>query len=86
MPDCSNCNWLISYAIDYGFKPEWSELNAWNNLNNMKLNRFESKAIYTMSVAYKNSVSLYDNTDKPRPFVGNTRLDNDIIKSTLRSF
>lgn len=70
--------------MDYGLKPEWSELNAWNNLTEANLHRFESKAVHLMSVTYQNKHSEYDGKDMPRPFIGSTKQSSDSIKSALR--
>jgi len=85
MPDIRYCSYVAELAIDYGLKPEWSELNAWNILTQANLNRFESKAIHLMSVTYQNKYSQYDGKDAPRPFVGNARQASESIKNALRT-
>jgi hypothetical protein len=84
MPDISYCSYIATMAIDYGLKPEWSELNAWNILTGASLNKFESKAVHLMSTTYQFKHSEYSNTDLPRPFAGNSRQSSDSIKSALR--
>lgn len=85
MPDVSYCYYIVNMAIDYGLKPEWSELNAWNILTLSNLNRFEVKAVHLMSVTYQNKYSSYSNTDSPRPYLGNARQDSNSIKQALRN-
>jgi len=84
MPNIDYCYYVAEMAMEYGFKTEWSELNAWNSLTGSNLNRFESKAVYLMSVTYQNKHGEYDGKDAPRPFVGNTRPDSNLIKIALR--
>jgi hypothetical protein len=84
MPDISYCQYIVNMAIDYGLKPEWSELNAWNILTDANLNKFESKALYLMSSTYQFKRGEYSNTNLPRPFVGNFRQSSESIKSALR--
>tara|TARA_R110000851_G_scaffold6557_1_gene26445 strand:- start:110 stop:370 length:261 start_codon:yes stop_codon:yes gene_type:complete len=84
MPDISYCKYIADLAMDYGLKPEWSELNAWNNLTQANLNRFESKAVYLMSVTYRSNHTKYDGKDAPRPFIGTTKQSSNSIKSALR--
>ena len=84
MPDVNYCQYIVDMAIDYGLKPEWSELNAWNILTGANLHRFESKAVYLMSSTYRQKYSEYSNTDLPRPYLGNARQSSNSIKSALR--
>ena len=84
MPNVSHCQYIVNMAIDYGLKPEWSELNAWNILTSANLHRFESKAVHLMSTTYQYKHSEYNNSDKPRPYLGNARQDSNSIKSALR--
>ena len=84
MPDVSHCQHIVNMAIDYGLKPEWSELNAWSILSGANLHRFESKAVYLMSSTYRQKHSEYTNTDSPRPYLGNARQSSNSIKSALR--
>ena len=85
MPDISYCRYIYEMAMDFGLKPEWSELNAWNELTQANLNKFESKAIHLMSLVYSGKHSEYDGNDIPRPFVGNTKQSSDSIQNVLRN-
>ena len=76
--------YIADMATDFGLKSEWSELHAWNSLTNSNLNRFESKAVHLMSVTYQNKYGAYNDTDTPRPYLGNTRQSSISIKSALR--
>ena len=84
LPNIDYCWFLFEKAIDYGLKPEWSELNAWNILTDARLHPFESKAIHLISVTYQNKHSEYNGTDSPRPFLGTSAQSSDSIKSALR--
>jgi len=85
MPNINYCRYVAEIALDYGLKPEWSELNAWNILTSANLNKFESKAVHLMSVTYQNKHSKYNGNDCPRPFVGNARQGSESIKIALRN-
>jgi len=85
MPDIAYCRYIAELALDFGLKPEWSELNAWNDLTQSRLNKFESKAVHLMSVVYNSKHGEYDGNDSPRPFVGNTKQSSDSIKNALRN-
>ena len=85
MPDISYCQFIVELAMDYGLKPERSELNAWNILTKANLNRFESKAVHLISVTYQNKHSEYNGKDSPRPFIGNARQPSESIKNALRN-
>jgi len=85
MPNINYCRYVAEIALDYGLKPEWSELNAWNILTSANLNKFESKAVHLMSVTYQNKHGFYDGKDSPRPFVGNAIQSSESIKTALRN-
>ena len=85
MPDIKYCWYVAQMALDFGLKPEWSELNAWNILTGANLNKFESKAVQLMSVTYQNKHGLYDGKDLPRPFVGSAIQSSESIKTALRN-
>ena len=84
MPDIDYCRHIMELALDFGLKPEWAELHAWNELTQSALNRFESKAIHLISVIYQNKHSEYDGKDVPRPFIGKIKQSGESIRSALR--
>jgi len=85
MPDISYCRYIYEMAVEFGLKPEWSELNAWSELTQANLNKFEAKAIHLMGLTYNNKYSEYDGNDAPRPFIGNTKQDSNSIRDILRN-
>ena len=85
MPEIGYCRYILDMAIDFGLKPEWVELNAWNKLTQSSLNNFESKAIHMISVVYSNKISEYDGKDRPRPFIGNTKQSSGSIRDIIRN-
>ena len=84
MPFINYCVYIADLAVEFGLKTEWSELHAWNDLTKSNLNRFECKAIHLMSVTYKSKYSEYNDTDLPRPYLGNSRQSSESIKLALR--
>ena len=86
LPDLGGADYIISLAYEFGFKTEWAELAAWQELTSRKLSRFEVKAIYAASVAYRNGIDTFSGVDTPRPYYKKgVKRDSQSIRNAIRN-